>query len=136
MKINAYLSFDGSCEEALKYYQSVLGGEITSMDTYGGSPASDMAGPDWQDKIMHGSLETGEMTLMGSDLAPDHYQKPQGCHLAIDVKEVAEAERIFAALADGGEVVMPIDKTFWAERFGMLVDRFGTNWMVNCESAS
>lgn len=136
MKINAYLSFDGSCEEALKFYQSVLGGELSSMETYGGSPASEMVGPDWQDKIMHGSLETGEMTLMGSDLGPDQYQKPQGCHLAVDVKDPGEADRIFAALAEGGNVVMPIDKTFWAERFGMLTDRFGQNWMVNCEGTS
>ena len=134
MKINAYLSFSGDCKEALTYYRDVLGGEIVSMETYAGSPMADMAGPDWQDKIMHGGLETGGLTLMGSDVTPDRYEKPQGCHLSISVDDPAEADRIFAALAESGEIVMPIDTTFWAERFGMLTDRFGQQWMVNCDA--
>ena len=136
MKINAYLSFAGDCEDALEYYQSVLGGEITMMETYAGSPMADHVGEDWQSKIMHGSLQTGQMDLMGCDVAPDRYEKPQGCHLSINVNSAADADRIFAALAEGGQIVMPIDKTFWSERFGMVTDRFGQNWMVNCDAES
>jgi PhnB protein len=101
---------------------------------YGGSPMAGEVPGDWSDKIMHGSVVLGDMTLMGADMAPAQYEEPKGFSLSVHLKSVPEAERIFAALANGGRVTMPLEKTFWAERFGTLVDRFGIPWSINCES--
>jgi PhnB protein len=133
MKINPYLSFDGNCEAAFKFYERCFGTKINAMMPYRGSPMADQTSPDWLDRIMHGNMTVGDVILMGSDAPPDRYQKPQGITVAIGITEPAEAERVFAALADGGTVTMPIGETFWALRFGMLVDQFGIPWMVNCE---
>ncbi|MFQ5564619.1 MAG: VOC family protein [Parvularculaceae bacterium] len=133
MQLNAYLSFNGNCEEAFRYYEKHLGGKIEGMFPFEGSPMEGDMPPDWKKKIMHASLRIGDEVLMGADPPPAHYSKPQGVSVSISVKDPAEAERIFAALADGGEVAMPIAETFWAQRFGMVTDRFGAPWMVNCE---
>jgi PhnB protein len=133
MQIVPYLSFDGRCAEAFRFYERVLGGKIEFMQSYGDSPMRDQAPPCWQDRVMHATLSVASHTLMGADNPPEHYRKPQGTSLAINLADAAEAERIFAALAEGGEVAMPLQKTFWAGRFGMLTDRFGTPWLVNCE---
>ena len=133
MKINPYLSFDGNCEAAFKFYERCFGTKINAMMPYRGSPMADQTPPDWLDRIMHGNMTVGDVVLMGSDAPPDRYQKPQGITVTIGITEPAEAERVFAALADGGTVTMPLAETFWALRFGMLVDKFGIPWMVNCE---
>ena len=133
MKINPYLSFDGNCEAAFKFYERCFGTKINAMMPYRGSPMADQTPPDWLDRIMHGNMTVGDVILMGSDAPPDGYQKPQGITVAIGITEPAEAERVFAALADGGTVTMALAETFWALRFGMLVDKFGIPWMVNCE---
>jgi PhnB protein len=91
---------------------------------------------EWRNKILHARLVIGDQVLMGSDAPPEHYQKPQGFSVSIGLKDTAEAERIFHALAEKGTVQMPIQETFWAARFGMLVDQFGTPWMINCEKAA
>lgn len=135
MKLNVYLNFPGTCKEALAFYQKILGGEITEEHPYKGSPIEEMVSDDWLDKTMHATLRTGNIDLMGSDQGPDRFQPVQGCHISVRLDSVGEAERIFGALADGGEIEMPLEKTFWAERFGMLTDRFGVNWMVNCDAA-
>jgi len=132
MKLNVYLSFPGTCEEALNFYQSVLGGEITAVMRWGGSPGEEMVGEDWHDKVMHACLAVGGMDLMAADVYGPHFVEPQGYNVSVMVEDPAEAERILAGLSDGGQVSMPIDQTFWAQRFGMLTDRFGINWMVNC----
>jgi PhnB protein len=90
---------------------------------------------DWSDKIMHGSVTIGDQTLMGGDIAPDQYEEPKGFSLSLQIKSAADAERIFHEMAKDGRVVMPLEKTFWAERFGMLVDRFGIPWLINCEGS-
>ena len=131
-RLDAYLEFDGQCQEAFKFYQSVLGGKITAMMPFEGSPSEGHVPPEWRSKTMHAQLDLGDDVLMGSDGMPGKMEKPQGFNVSIQVQEPAEAERIFNALADGGDVVMAIDETFWAYRFGMLTDRFGTPWMVNC----
>ncbi len=136
MKINPYLNFDGRCEEAFKLYEQTLGGKIVGMMTHGDSPMAGNVSADWQGKVMHVALQVGEGLLMGSDAPPDRYQPMQGFYVSISVKDPAEAERIFHALAEKGNVQMPIQETFWAPRFGMLVDQFGIPWMVNCESKS
>ena len=135
MKWNPYLNFNGNCQEAFKYYERVLGGKIVMMMTHADMPAEDQSQtpPGWRNLIMHARLVFGDQVLMGSDAPPDRFQKPQGFYVAIQSDDPKEAERVFAALADDGNVQMPLQQTFWALRFGMLVDKFGISWMVNCE---
>lgn len=135
MRVNPYLYFNGQCEAAFKFYEEVLGGKIEVMLPHAGTPAAEHVPADWGKKIMHARLNVGGQTLMGSDAPPGHYAQPKGFSVSLDIKEPAEAERIFHALANEGKIEMPIQKTFWAARFGMLVDRFGIPWMVNCEGA-
>lgn len=132
LKFNVYLSFDGQCEEAFKLYEQCLGGKITFMQTYGDSPMAGQTPPELHKRIMHVTLTVGDQTLQGAD-APGGYQKPQGFTVAIHSNDAAEAERIFKALEENGTVQMPLQETFWALRFGMVVDRFGTPWIINCE---
>ena len=135
MQWNPYLGFNGNCQEAFKYYERVLGGKIVAMITHADMPAEAQAEtpPEWKNKIMHARLLVGDQVLMGSDAPSDHFEKTQGMSVALQVDDPTEAERIFAALADNGTVRMPMQPTFWAIRFGMLTDRFGIPWMVNCE---
>ena len=133
MQLNPYLHFNGRCEEAFKLYEKVLGGKIEVMLPHEGTPAASHVPPEWKKKIMHARLNIGDQVLMASDAPPGHYHQPQGFTVSISIADPADAERIFKALADKGKVTMPLDKTFWAQRFGMLVDQFGIPWMVNCE---
>ncbi len=106
------------------------------MTTFGESPMGAETPADWRDKVMHATLMAGDQVLQGSDGQPQHYHKPQGISIALSLSDAAEADRIFAGLAENGTVSMPIQETFWAERFGMLVDQFGIPWMINCEKAA
>jgi PhnB protein len=133
MKLNAYLSFNGQCEAAFKLYEECLGGKITFMMTWGDSPMAGETPPEWSKKIMHVTLALGDSLLQGADASPESYQKPQGIAMSLQLADPAEAERIFKTLSEGGVVQMPLQETFWALRFGMLVDQFGTPWMINCE---
>jgi PhnB protein len=135
VQLNSYLIFNGNCEEAFKFYEKCLGGKIEAMMTHEGTPAAGQVPAEWSKKIMHARMTVDGYLLMASDAPPNDYSKPKGFSVNIGVKEPAEAERIFNALAEGGTVHMPIAETFWAIRFGMLTDRFGTPWMVNCEKA-
>jgi PhnB protein len=136
MQVNPYLLFNGQCEAAFSFYAQCLGGKIEVMMTHAGTPVEAQVPPDWREKIIHARLNIDGMILMGSDAPPDRYEPPQGFSVTIGLDDVVEAERIFAALAEGGIIRMPLQKTFWAARFGMAVDRFGTPWMINCESAA
>lgn len=129
---NTYLNFPGNCEEAFNFYAKVLGGKILMMMKAEGEMLK-QCGPDFAGKIMHTRMTVGAAVVMGSDSPAAFYQQPQGFSINVGVDDPAEAERIYAALAEGGNKVMPIAETFWAKRFGMCVDRFGTPWMVNCE---
>jgi PhnB protein len=133
MQINPYLFFDGRCEEAFQFYAKLFGAKITGMMQFEGSPAAEHVPQDWHSKIMHASLDIGGMTLMGADIAPDHYAEPKGFSVSLSIHKIADVERIFQALAGNGKVRMPLQQTFWAARFGMVTDRFGIPWMVNCE---
>lgn len=135
MQFNPYLNFGGNCEEAFRFYADLLGGKIEMMQTFGDSPMAKDTPADWHGKVMHASLTVDGRQLMGSDGPADRREKMQGFALALAAKDVAEAERLFSALSEGGTVVMPLQETFWAERFGMATDRFGTPWMVNCDKA-
>ena len=135
MQLNPYLLFNGQCEAAFRFYERCLGGRIVAMMPHAGTPAEGQVPPEWRDKIIHARLVVGDQVLMGSDAPPDHFEKPQGFSVTLGIDNPVEAERFFNALAENGTVRMPIQQTFWAERFGMLVDRFGIPWMINCEKS-
>ena len=135
MQLNPYLTFDGQCEDAFKFYEKVLGGKIEAMMTYGSSPMAEQTPADWRNKIMHARLTIGDKMLMASDAPPDRREAMKGFSVTISLDDPGQAERIFHALSEKGTVQMPIQQTFWAARFGMLVDQFGTPWMINCEKA-
>jgi PhnB protein len=136
MQLNPYLLFNGQCEAAFKFYAEVLGGKIVAMITHAGTPAESQVPSEWRDKIMHARLVVDGKVLMGSDAPPGRYEEPKGFSVAIGVDKPEDAERIFHALAEKGTVRMPLQKTFWATRFGMLVDRFGIAWMINGEETA
>jgi PhnB protein len=132
MRLNPHVTFDGQCEAAFKFYEKRLGGKIVMMMTYGDSPLSDQMPPDWRGKILHATFAWGGHILQGADAPPERYQKPQGFSIMLNIGDAAEADRIFQALADKGAVQVPVQETFWARRFGVLVDQFGMPWMINC----
>ena len=134
MQINTYLLFTGQCEEAFKFYEKLLGGKIEAMMTHEGGPAASQVPPEWLKKILHARLAVADQVIMASDAPPGRQAKPQGFSVSVSVDDPAEAERIYNALAEGAAAVtMPIQESFWAKRFGMLTDRFGIPWMINCE---
>jgi PhnB protein len=133
MELSPYLLFDGNCEEAFKFYAQTLGGKIEGMNTHAGTPAEEHVPAEWRNKILHARMVIGDQVLMASDAPPGQYQKPQGFSVSISLNDVAEGERIYKALAQGGTVTMEFQETFWAIRFGMLVDRFGIPWFINVE---
>lgn len=132
MQFIPYLNFDGTCKEAMEFYAETLRAEIESMFTFAGTPAEEYVKPEHKGQIMHASLRlNGQTVLMASDAGGMPHEKPAGMSVSIVMDDTPEAERIFATLAEGGTVTMPMDKTFWAERFGMCVDRYGIPWMIN-----
>jgi len=135
MQLNPYLTFNGNCEQAFKFYAEVLGGKIEMMRDHADSPMADQVPPEWRKKIMHARMTIGDKMLMGSDAPPDRYEKAQGFSVSLMANTPADAERMFKALSSGGTVQFPLQKTFWSEAFGVLVDRFGIPWMVSCEQA-
>lgn len=135
MQLSPYLTFNGQCQAAFKFYEQVLSGKITFTMTWGEMPGENQFPAEMHKLIMHSTLSVGDQVLMGADSPPDRYEQPQGVNVSIHLKEVAEGERIFNALAENGSVTMPFQKTFWSDGFGMCVDRFGIPWMVNCDQA-
>jgi PhnB protein len=135
MRLIPYLSFDGRCAEAFHHYAEVLRGEVKGIVTHGDVPGADQFPPELHPRVMNAYLVAGDLELMGADVPPGTEHRPQGFSLSLHPDSREDAERLWAALLDGGEVVMPMETTFWAERFGMLTDRFGTPWMVNFEGS-
>jgi len=134
--IKPYISFKGNCAEAVEFYKEKLGAEVLFSQTYGDSPMAEHA-PDDPDAIMHTSFKIGDSVIMACDNVFDKGENPtvvgNNISLAYGTDDVVEAERTFEAMSDGATIVMPIQETFWAERFGMLTDKFGINWMFNCD---
>jgi PhnB protein len=133
MQVQPYLFFDGRCEEALDFYRSALGAEVTALHRFKDSPephAPGMIPPGAENKVMHASFRVGGTTVLASDGRCTGHPSFQGFSLSITVPNDAEAERLFAALGQGGQVQMPLSKTFFSSRFGMVADRFGVSWMV------
>lgn len=133
MSLSCHLIFDGQCEAAFRRYQAVLGGAITVLLRFGESPLGAQVPADWQARILHANLQIGALSLLGSDAFPGTYARPQGFAVTLGLAEPAEAARVFEALADGGQIQMPFQPTFWTPGFGVLVDRFGIPWEVNCD---
>jgi PhnB protein len=135
MQLNPYLAFNGRCAEAFQFYAKCFGGEVGPTFTYEGSPMADHVPAEWGRKIMHASILVGDQTLMSADSPPGSYQEPNGFSVSIAVEGPEVADRIFNALAENGTVTLPIQKTFWSARFGMLVDQFGIPWMISSTAA-
>jgi PhnB protein len=135
MKLHPHvaLAFNGQCEAAFKLYEQCFDGTVTYMLTWGNSPMAAEAPPGWEAKIYHASLRIGDATIAGGDVAPDRYATPKGFSMIVDLDDPAVAERAFHALAEDGKIEMPLQETFWAARFGAVVDRFGVPWSINCE---
>lgn len=134
MKLSTYLMFEGNCREAFTHYEKVLGGKMLAMMDHKGTPAEEHVALEWRDKILHACLEIDGQMLMASDAPPDRSDGPmRSVSVSVGVKTPEEAERIFAGLAEGAKITMPMAETFWSPRFGMLIDRFGTNWMIGAE---
>ena len=133
MRVEPYLFFDGRCEEAIEFYRRVLGAEVTALIRYKDSPEPPQPGmvpPGSENKVLHSNLRIGETMVMASDGNCRGKPSFQGFSLSVTAPNEAEAERMFAALADGGQVQMPLAKTFFSPRFGMVADRFGVSWMI------
>ena len=133
MELNTYLHFNGNCAEAFKFYEKSLGGKILMMMTHADAPPELKVPDEWRSKIMHARMSFGDQVLLGSDAPPDRYSKPAGFSVSISVKGAEEAERLYKALSEGGQIHMALAETFWAIRFGMFVDKFGVPWMINAE---
>lgn len=129
--VNPYIAFKGNCQEAIDFYKGALGAEVLDTHTYGNSPMAEM-GP--ADKIMHCTIKVGDTYLMMSDdMRPDAAATAGNISLSVGLNDTDRAKTVFNNLADGGNITMPLDKTFWAEAFGMLTDKFGVKWMINCD---
>ncbi len=134
MQIQPYLFFEGRCEEALEFYRQALDAQVEMLMRFKESPEAPPPGavaPGSEDKVMHASFRVGDSTLMASDGGCTGRSGFQGITLSLNLGDIGEAERRFAALAEGGEVQMPLGATFWSPAFGMVIDRFGVSWMVN-----
>ena len=130
IQVQPYVFYEGRCEEALAFYRGALGAEVTMLMRFKDSPDPGMVSPGAEDKVMHASFRVGETTVLASDGRCQGTPSFQGFSLSLTVPNEAEAERLFAALGDGGQVQMPMTKTFFSPRFGMVADRFGVSWMI------
>ena len=132
MKLDVYVNYPGNCEQAFRFYEQHLGGKITGMMTHGQMPDQTNVPADWKHAILHGRIEIGNTILMGADIRGA--EPMRSAYLTLRVDSDAEAERIYALLAEGGQIFMKMEKTFYASRFAMLRDKFGTSWMLLNES--
>ena len=131
--VQPYLFFNGRCEEALEFYRNTLGAEVEMLSRFNDAPDPGTAQPGMENKVMHASFRVGETLLMASDGRGDGQTRFEGFSLSIVVPDEEKADKVFKALANGGKITMPLEKTFWAPKFGMLEDRFGVGWMVSVQ---
>ena len=130
MKLNTYLNYGGNCKEAFQFYEKHLGGKITMMMTHGEQPNPANVPPGWKNAILHASMTLGGTDLLAADVPPDRFQPMRSAYLSLALDSIEEAERIYKLLSDGGEIFMPMEETFFASRFAMLRDKFGTSWLL------
>ncbi len=131
MKLNPHLCFNGQCKEAFELYHELFGGQLKSMLTYGKSPMADQVSEEFHDRILHATLELDDFEVLGADVKPEDYKPPQGFFIAISIEDATQGEKIFSSLSDGGQVLLPFQKTFWSPGFGVCVDRFRIPWEIN-----
>jgi PhnB protein len=130
MKLNTYLNYGGNCKEAFQFYEKHLGGKITMMMTHGEQPNAADVPPDWKNAILHARMTLGGTDLLVADIPPDRFQPMRSAYLSLALDSIEEAERVYKLLSDGGEIFMPMEETFFAFRFAMLRDKFGTSWLL------
>ena len=130
MRLNTFLNFGGNCEQALRFYEQHLGGKITMLMRRSEQPGQPITWPGWENSVQYAHMDLGETQLMASDVPPDRFQPMRSAYLTLTVDSAAEAERVWALLSDGGQILMRMEETFFATRFGQLRDRFGTLWMI------
>ena len=133
MRLSTHVSFDGTCEQAFRFYQQVLNGDLVTLLTYGQSPLAQSTPAEFHDRILHATLTVGSFELLGADVLPGQAERPQGFCITLSLPHLERAKEIFAALSEGGSVRMPLQETFWSPAFGLVTDRFGTPWEINCE---
>jgi PhnB protein len=130
MHLHTYLNYGGNCEQAFLFYERHLGGKITFLMRHGEQPNAPDGPPEWKDAVLHARMTLGGTELMGADIPPDRFQPIRSAYLSLTVDSIEEAERVHALLSEGGQIFMPMEETFFAFRFSMLRDRFGTSWMI------
>ena len=130
MRLYTYLNYGGNCRQAFEFYAEHLGGKITMMTKHGEQPEADKVPPDWKNAILHARIEIGGTIVLGADIPPERFQPLRSAYLSLMLDSDDEAERIYALLSEGGQIFMPMEETFFAHRFAMLRDRFGTSWML------
>jgi PhnB protein len=130
MQLHMYLNYGGNCEQAFQFYEQHLGGKITFLMRHGEQPNSATVAPEWKNAVLHARMTIGGTELLGADIPPDRFQPMRSAYLTLNVNSTGEAERLYELLTDGGQIFMPIQQTFFASRFAMLRDRFGTSWMI------
>jgi PhnB protein len=130
MQLHTYLNFGGNCEQAFRFYEQHLGGKITMMMRHGEQPNPGDVAPEWKNAVLHARMNLGGTELLGADIPPDRFQPIRSAYLSLTVGSIEEAERIYGLLSDGGQIFMPMEETFFAIRFAMLRDKFGTSWMI------
>ena len=130
MKLNTYLNYGGNCEQAFRFYEQHLGGKITMLMRRSEQPNQSVTWPGWEQSVQYASMDLGETELMAADVPPDRFQPMRSAYLSLTVDSSDEADRIYALFSDGGQIFMPMEETFFAFRFAMLRDKFGTSWMI------
>jgi PhnB protein len=130
MKLYTYLNYGGNCRQAFEFYEEHLGGRITTLTTHGEQPDASRVPPDRRNDVLHARIEIGDTLVFGADVPPERFQPMRSAYLSLLVDSIDEAERIYALLSEGGQIFMPMEETFFAHRFAMLRDRFGTSWML------
>ena len=130
MQLHTYLNYGGNCEQAFRFYEQHLGGKITMMMRHGEQPGGPAVEPEWRRAVLHARMDLGGTELLGADIPPDRFKPIRSAYLSLTLDSTQEAEKVFSLLSDGGEVFMPMEETFFATRFAMLRDRFGTSWML------
>lgn len=131
MKMNTYVNFAGRCAEAFRYYEKHLGAKVGMVMTHAQAPGPSPVRPDWKDAVLHGRISIGETELMAADIP--NAEPMRSAYLTLRVDTDGDAQRVFSALSDGGQILMPMEETYFASRFGQVRDRFGVNWMILCE---
>jgi PhnB protein len=130
MQLNTYVNYGGNCEQAFRFYEEHLGGKITMLMRHGEQPDASNVAPEWKNAVLHARMTIGGTDLLGADIPPDRFQPMRSAYLTLSVDSIGEAEKVYDLLKDGGQIFMKMEETFFASRFAMLRDRFGTSWMI------